>query len=101
MLLFVKGKALAQIAAGRKTATVRPWRRCKLQPGTVLSFNGRVRVTLLRVELVARLDALPVASARAAGFSSRIACVRAMRANYPALDVSAPCVVLHFALPAQ
>ncbi len=101
MLLFVKGPALAQIVAGRKTATIRPWRRCKLQPGSVLSFNGRVRVVLQRVELVARLDALPVAAARAAGYSSRAACLRALHALYPALDLSAPCVVLHFALPAQ
>lgn len=100
MLLFVKGPALAQIAAGQKTATIRPWRKCKLQPGTVLSFNGRVRVVLTRVEF-STLDALSVASARAAGFPSRAACQRQLHALYPTLASAAPCVVLHFALPSQ
>ena len=50
MLIFVKGPYLARIASGHKTTTIRPWRTCSLRAGSVVSFNGRVRVTLTAVE---------------------------------------------------
>ena len=98
MLLFIKAHYLTRILAGEKTATIRPWRSCKLKPGDVLSFNGKVRAPLVRVTLC-RLDTLTDAHIAADGFPSRAAFLRAYRSHYPSATKTAPCCVLEFSSP--
>jgi hypothetical protein len=98
MLIFVKGPALDRIERGLKTATVRPWKRCSLRRGATLLFNGRVSTRLTRV-VCCTLETMTVADARAAGYPSRAAFLRAYRALYPLAPADAPCVVLHFTSP--
>jgi len=103
MLIFVKGDYLRLIESGQKTTTIRPWRRCKLVPGGTLSFNGRVVVTLTRVEHRHLAD-LTDADARADGFASRAAFVRAFCGHYPAIDArdrATKVWVLHFKSPSR
>lgn len=51
MLLFIRQKYVDQIRAGLKTWEVRAGKRYRnIQPGSVLSLNGRERVTVTRVE---------------------------------------------------
>jgi hypothetical protein len=98
MLIFVKGHYLARIASGQKTTTIRPWKTCKLKPGAVLSFNGKVRTVVTRVEQ-RRLGDLTDADARADGFDSCREFRRAFREHYPATSADALVWVLTFAPP--
>lgn len=97
MLIFVKGHYLPLIASGHKTTTIRPWKRCKLVPGDPLSFNGKIRAAITQVEQ-RRLGDLTEADARADGFVSRRAFVRAFREYYPHATPDASVWILHFAL---
>lgn len=97
MLIFVQRIYLQRIRAGTKTATVRPWKTCTLQPGDPLVFSGGVRATITRVT-PRRLNTLTDAEIRADGFPSRAAFRAAVRRLYPTLPPDAPCVVLHFTL---
>ena len=98
MLIFIKGKYLPLIASGQKTTTIRPWRHCRLVAGGSLSFNGRLRVTLTRVEQ-RRLCELTDDDAIADGFISRRSFVRVFRAHYGAVTPSSSVWILHFTNP--
>jgi len=98
MLIFVKGVYLARIASGEKTTTIRPWRTCTLRVGTVLSFNGKIRVVLTKLEH-RRVRELSDQDARADGFPSRAALRAALRSHYPTLTLDRRVWVLHFAVP--
>lgn len=51
MLLFIRQKYIDQIRAGLKTWEIRAGMRYRnIRPGSVLSLNGRERVTVTRVE---------------------------------------------------
>jgi hypothetical protein len=97
VLLFVKARYLPRIQRGEKTATIRPWRTCSLQPGARLSFNGKLRARLVRVTLCT-LNTVSDAHIAADGFPSRAAFRRAYRSHYPTAARNAPCCVLEFAL---
>ena len=98
MLLFVKPDYLSRIRAGHKTTTIRPWKVCSLKPGAVLSFNGRVRVTITEVAHV-RYGDLTDADAQADGFASRLELDTAFRSHYPGVTVDSLVWVLRFAPP--
>lgn len=80
--------------------TVRPWKTCKLRPGSPLSFNGKVRVTLTHVEQV-RLGDMTEADCRADGFDSCRAFHAAFRAHYPASSRDSLVWLLRFDPPAK
>jgi hypothetical protein len=97
MLLLLQRHYLQQVRAGTKTATIRPWKTCKLKRGDPLVFSGRVYVTITRV-VHCTFDTVSAADAQADGFPSAAACRRALHEHYAHLDHDAPCVVLHFRL---
>lgn len=98
MLIFVKGPYLDLIREGRKTTTIRPWKASTLKPGHVLSFNGKVRVTLRAVDQVPLAD-IDDRAARRDGFASRRAFLSAFRSHYPRLRSNALVWVLTFDPP--
>lgn len=98
MLIFIKGHYLELIRQGLKTTTIRPWKTCRLRPGVTLSFNGRVRARLRSVEQVP-LSAIDDHAARADGFASRRAFLKAIRSHYPTLANDALVWVLAFDPP--
>jgi hypothetical protein len=98
MLIFVKGHYVALIADGRKTTTIRPWKTCKLRPGAVLSFNGRLRARLTAA-VPGRLGDVTAADARADGFATLREFRAAFLAHYPASTDDTPIWTLHFAHP--
>lgn len=101
MLLFLKGEYLDLVRQGKKTTTIRPWKTCKLKPGRTVSFNGRLRVPLVKVAQVALHD-IDDRAARADGFNSRREFLQAFRACYPGRDLSGMLVwVLTFTSPKQ
>lgn len=100
MLIFVKGHYLELIRQGLKTTTIRPWKVCRLKPGAVLSFNGRVRARLLSVSQVP-LSAIDDQAARADGFTSRRAFLKAFRTHYPAIAEDAQVWILSFGAPKE
>lgn len=91
----MKAHYLPLIERGEKTATIRPWRTCTLQPGAVLSFNGKLRARLVRATLCT-LDTVTDTHIAADGFPSRAAFLRAYRSHYPTVARNAPCCVLEF-----
>jgi hypothetical protein len=97
VLIFVKGEYLDQIKRGEKTATLRPWKTCRMKPGDPLVFNGKVHATLTRV-VQRELGTLSAADIQAEGFATREDFRRAVRRLYPTLTSTSPCVVLHFRL---
>jgi hypothetical protein len=98
MLIYIKGWYLPLIAEGTKTTTIRLWKVCNLLPGRTLTFNGRIRVTLTRVEH-RRLGDLDDDDARLDGFSSRRALITAIREHYPGTSLDRMVWVLTFARP--
>ena len=51
MLLFIRQKYVDQIRSGKKTWEIRAGKRYRnIRPGTVLSLNGRERVTVTATE---------------------------------------------------
>lgn len=100
MLLFLKGHYLPLIASGQKTTTIRAWKTCKLERGSSLSFNGKMRVTLTRVEQ-RRLGDLTDDDARADGFATCADFQHAFRSYYPAATDDTIVSILHFASPSQ
>jgi ASC-1-like (ASCH) protein len=51
MLLFVRQKYVDQIRSGEKTCEIRAGKRYRnIRPGSILSLNGRERVTVTHVE---------------------------------------------------
>lgn len=61
MLLFIKQKYLDQIESGAKRYEIRAGSRYRnVKVGTVLSLNGRKRVTVTRVEVHFTATTLPV-----------------------------------------
>lgn len=98
MLLFVKGPYLDLIREGRKTTTIRPWKRSTLTPGRMVSFNGKVRCRLRAVDQVELAD-IDDQAARRDGFDSRRAFLRAFRSHYPRLPSNPRVWVLTFDPP--
>jgi ASC-1-like (ASCH) protein len=61
MLLFVKKKYIDQIVSGAKTYEIRAGPRYRnVKVGDVLSLNGRLRVTVTRIEEHPTAKTLPV-----------------------------------------
>ena len=98
MLIFLKGYYLPLIVDGRKTTTLRPWKTCTLRRGRTMTFNGRVRVTLTKVEQRRLLD-LTDDDARANGQADRYDLRRAFRRHYPDLPRDVRVWVLTFTRP--
>jgi hypothetical protein len=98
MLIYIKGHYLPLIVDGRKTTTMRPWKTCTLQRGRTLTFNGRVRVTLTKVEQRRLLD-LTDDDARADGHTDRYDLRRAFRRHYPTSSRDVRVWVLTFTGP--
>jgi hypothetical protein len=82
--MFLKGPYLDLVEQGLKTTTIRPWKVCKLKPGSILSLNGKIRVTVTKVEQI-HIDDVDDRRALADGFVSRRSFLRAFRQCYPAL----------------
>lgn len=95
MLLFLKAPYVAQVRAGTKTATIRPWKTCTLKRGDPLTFSGNIKATITSVT-PRRFDTLTKADICDDGFPSRAAFDAAVAAIYPDLPPDAPCVVLRF-----
>jgi len=100
MLLYIKGWYLPLIDEGTKTTTIRLWKVCNLRPGRSLTFNGRIRVTLTKVDH-RRLGDLTDDDARLDGFTSRRALIAAIRLHYPGTSLDRMVWVLTFARPVR
>lgn len=93
MILF-KSALADLVRAGRKTQTVRLWRRPVCRPRSVHGISGGGYVHVLEVRETA-LDALSEADAVADGFRDVEALRRALRAIYgPAVDLLRPGEIL-------
>lgn len=81
MLIFLKRRYVDLVLAGTKTSTIRPWPRCRLRPGSPISFNGHLRAVCTSVERRRIADLLD-ADIHADGFATRADFERAFHTTY-------------------
>lgn len=82
-MLLMKKQFSDAIRAGRKTSTIRYWRRAMVAAGSVHNIRGLGRIRIDRVRTVT-LGELTAADARADGFETLAALKRALNEMYPA-----------------
>ena len=87
-MLLMKKRFFDAIRCGRKTTTVRYWRRRRTLPGSVHTVPGLGKV-LIRSARAVRLADLTGADARADGFASRGELRDALQTIYPDADFDA------------
>ena len=83
-MLLMKKEFFEAIRSGRKTTTLRYWRRRIVAPGSVHNIRGLGRIRIDRVCPV-RLRDLRAADAHADGFETLAALKRALKRMYPRL----------------
>jgi len=88
-MLFMKKKYFEAIRAGRKTMTIRYWRRRLVRPGQVCRVRGLGRLRIESIEPV-KLAGLTDEHAAAEGFDSVAQLRRELLGLYPALAEEAP-----------
>ena len=82
-MLLMKKQFFDAIRTGRKTSTIRYWRRAIVAAGSVHNIRGLGRIRIDRVRTVT-LGELTAADARDDGFETLAALKRALREMYPA-----------------
>ena len=93
-MLLMKKQFFEAIRTGRKTTTLRYWRRAIVAAGSVHNIRGLGRIRIDRVRAV-RLRDLTAADARADGFETLAALKRALREMYPGGGPSSPRRLYH------
>ena len=86
-MLLMKKQFFDAIRTGRKTTTLRYWRRALVAAGSVHNIRGLGRIRIDRVRPVA-LRELRAADAHADGFETLAALKRALKEMYPARNSS-------------
>jgi len=81
-MLLMKKEFYPAIRDGRKTTTLRFWRRSMVQPGRVVRIRGLGRLRIARVRAV-RLEDLTEGDAKADGFDDLNDLRRTLDALYP------------------
>jgi hypothetical protein len=50
MIIFLKKEFLALVLSGKKTQTIRAWRKCSLQPGSKIKINFSISGEVIKIK---------------------------------------------------